>query len=166
MKPVSLCLVHLGAQGLELIKAYPDVLPEEITNQVILKSMPMGAKPGDFLTANIDANNFSGYVFQIPSKDGRDNLASLVAVYETENYNPNMIKKMFSFTLEELQKNQLVDIKTISKILPEMYNGIAKGHLKIKISSIVMLEFTFESEEKQKNKTQEIVSNVKNELWR
>ena len=27
-KPISLCLVHMGKTGLELVRSYPDVLPE------------------------------------------------------------------------------------------------------------------------------------------
>jgi len=62
-----------------------------------------------------------------------------------------------------------VNIKTIEKILPEIYNGMSKGHLKIKISSIVTLEIDFitkEEKESPTNPTEEIVSDVQRELWK
>jgi len=52
MKPISLCLVQIGNKGIELVNSYPNVLPTEVTNQIILKSMPFGAKHGDFITTN------------------------------------------------------------------------------------------------------------------
>ena len=30
MKPISLCLTHMGKSGLELVKSYPDVLPNPV----------------------------------------------------------------------------------------------------------------------------------------
>ncbi|MHA1818129.1 MAG: hypothetical protein ACTSVN_03205 [Candidatus Heimdallarchaeota archaeon] len=53
--------------------------------------------------------------------------------------------------------------------MPEIYNGMSKGHLKIKISSIVTLEIDFitkEEKESPTNPTEEIVSDVQRELWK
>jgi hypothetical protein len=128
--------------------------------------MPIGAKHGDFITTTVGANTITGYVFKLPSVEGRDNLASIVAVYDNDEYNPAQLKKVFSFTLSELEKNDLVSMDTLTDILPQMYKGISKGQLKIKISSVVTLEFKFEGDEKKGSEADNIVSNVKNELWR
>ena len=48
MIPISILLVHMGSRGLEMVKAYPDVLPQGIINQIVLKSMPLGAKKRGF----------------------------------------------------------------------------------------------------------------------
>ena len=172
MKPINLCLVQIGNKGIELVNSFPNVLPAEVTNQIVLKSMPFGAKHGDFITTNSGQLFLSGYVFKIPRENERDNLASIVAVYDSEKYNPPAIKKLFSITIEKLTENKLVNIETIEKILPEIYNGMSKGHLKIKISSIVTLEIDFITEEEEEEKesltdpTEEIVSDVQRELWK
>ncbi|MBD3190302.1 MAG: hypothetical protein GF308_06645 [Candidatus Heimdallarchaeota archaeon] len=149
-----------------MVEAHPKVLPSEVTQQVAVKCMPLGAKHGDFLTTTVGSNTITGYIFAVPSETGRDNLASLVAVYNNDNFNPNELKKVFAFTLNELAKHDLVNLKTLKNILPEMYKGISKGKLKIKISSIVTLDFSFEDEEEQSDETKEIVSGLRDELWR
>ncbi|MBN1328178.1 MAG: hypothetical protein JXA54_01780 [Candidatus Heimdallarchaeota archaeon] len=165
IKPLALCLVQVGKKGLEIVDSYPKILPKEIESQIAFKCMPFGAKDGDFLSANITETYFSGYVFRVPEKQGRDNLASLVVVFDTENYNPISFKKVFSLTLEKLAENNLVTLNNVQKLLPEMFNGITKGKLRIKISSIVMLEFDFEDINEKKDKKEEIISQVKRELW-
>ena len=165
MKPISLCLVQMGAKGLELVKVYPDVLHEETLNQIVLKSMPMGAKEGDFTSNSIGDSAFSGYIFSIPSKVGRSNIASLVAVYNDMKYDSEDIKKVFSYTVTELHKRNLDDVETITRIIPNLYKGIAEGHLKIKISSVVTLEFNFK-EEKLTDKNGESISGFTEDLWK
>ena len=117
VKPVSLCLVQMGSKGLELVKAYPNVLPEEILNQIVIKSMPFNAKNGDFASSTVGDTVFSGYIFSVPSENERDNIASLVAVYNNMNYDSNSIRKVFAFTITELKKNNVADIETLSKII-------------------------------------------------
>jgi len=158
--------VQIGRKGIEFVNSYPKILPVEATNQIVLKAMPLGAKPGDFITTNTGQMFFSGYVFQVPREKERDNLASIVAVFSSESYNPTKNKKLFSVTIEKLRENKLVSIETIQKILPEMYNGISKGHLKIKISSIVTLEFDFATDNENSDPTEEIVTDIQRELWR
>jgi len=165
MKPVSLCLVQMGQKGLELVKAYPDVLPESTINQIVIKSMPMGAKEGDFTSSTVDDTVFSGFIFALPSEVGRANIASLVAVYNNMKYDSETIKKVFSFTVTELKKKNLVDVETLTKILPNLYNGLVEGQLKIKISSIVTLEFNFK-EEKAANKDDEAINGFGKDLWK
>ena len=165
MKPISLCLVQMGQKGLELVKAYPDVLPEETLNQIVLKSMPMGAKEGDFTSSTAGDTVFSGYIFSIPSKVGRSNIASLVAVYNDMKYDSETIRKVFSYTVTELHQKKLDDVETITKIMPNLYKGITEGQLKIKISSVVTLEFNFQ-EEKAKDKNGEAINGFTKDFWK
>ncbi len=166
MKPINLCLIHVGKKGLELVGSHPKSLPTEIMNQILLKSMPFGAKPGDFLTTSTGNNCFSGFVFRVPSNIGRDNLATIMAIFDSEDYNPNSVKKLFSTILEKLQENDLVKMETMVNLLPEMYRGMSKGYLKLKISSVVTLEFDFKSEDKERDQTERKVSDIRRELWR
>lgn len=165
MKPVSLCLIQMGNKGLELVKAYPDVLPEQLVNQIVIKSMPMSARDGDFASSTVGDTVFSGYVFSVPTQADRDNIATLVAVYNDMKYDSEIIHKVFSFTVTELKKKNLVDIDTVKKILPNLYNGLAEGHFKIKISSIVTLEFDIKKEDEQ-DKDQEALSGFGKDLWK
>lgn len=165
MKPISLCLVQMGNKGLELVKAHPNALPKEILNQITIKSMPLGAKDGDFTSNTIGETVFSGYVFSLPTREGRDNIASLVAVYDNMRYDREAIRKLFSFTITELRKHNLVELQTIEKILPKLYTGLIEGHVKVKISSVVTLEFDFKREE-EIDKDQEALNGFKKDAWK
>ena len=165
MKPISLCLVQMGQKGLELVSAHPNVLPEDMVNQIVIKSMPMSAKDGDFSSATVDNAVFSGYVFSVPSEVGRDNIATLIAVYNDMKYDSEVIRKVFSFTVDELKKKNLADIQTITKILPNIYTGLVEGQLKIKISSVVTLEFDIK-EKKENDKDLEALNGFGKDLWR
>lgn len=149
MKPQCLCYVNMGADGFNIVKAHPDVIPEEELRNIALKSMPMGAKDGDFTTNTVGNAVISGYVFSIPSKKNRDNIGSLVAVFNSMDYQPKVINKVFSFTITELKKNNMVTDESITKILPNLYDGIVKGKLKIKISSVATLEMSVDEESSQ-----------------
>jgi len=165
MKPISLCLVQMGKTGLELVKAYPNVLPEDILNQIVIKSMPFNAKEGDFTSSTVGDAVFSGYIFSIPSPGDRDNIASLVAVYNNMNYDNKAIRKVFAFTISELKKNNVADIDTLMKILPNLYTGLVEGRLKIRISSVVTIEFDLQYED-EKDKDMESLNGFGRDLWK
>lgn len=166
MKPISLCLTHMGKSGLELVKSYPDVLPEQILNEIVLKSMPMSAKDGDFSSSTAEGVIFESYIFTIPGEQ-RNNIASLVAVFDNSEYNRQVIRNFFSFTVAELQKNKLSDTNTYEKILPNMFDGLNKGRVKIKISSVVTLDFDFSfKEEKEKDRGEEFLDAMKDDMWK
>lgn len=164
IKTVSLCLVQMGQKGLEMVEAYPKSLPEEVYNKLVLKCMPLGAKDGEFTTTQVDDYIYSGYVFTIPSNDTRSNIASLAAIFDENISNPANLKKIFAYTINELRQNNLVSIETLKGILPSLYKGINEGHLKIKISSVVTLEFEF-SDEENNNEVEKKLNDMRNEMW-
>ena len=165
MKPVSLCLVTMGKAGLELVDSYPKILSQEELNEIILKSMPLSAKDGDFTLNTVGVNSLSGYIFAVPG-ESRTNIASLIAVFSSMDYNPQIVKKIFSFTIMELRKNNLVDLKLLANILPELYKGLSEQLLKIKISSVITLEFDFrDTKAKPKDPTKEIEEDLKKNIW-
>ncbi|MBD3191059.1 MAG: hypothetical protein GF308_10465 [Candidatus Heimdallarchaeota archaeon] len=150
-----------------MVDAYPNVLPKEILTEITVKSMPLSAKDGDFTTNTVSNENaFSGYVFSIPSEKGRDNIASLLAVFESMNYNPNIIRKVFAVTISELRKNNQIDEETLTNILPGLHQGLKKGHIKIKISSVVTIEFEIDETESDKDPTKEFVSDFSKDMWK
>lgn len=167
MKPISLCLVQMGDKGLELVKSYPNVLPEPIMNQVVVKSMPFNAKNGDFMTSTVADTVFSGYVFSVPSNQGRDNIASLIAVFSDMKYDTEVIHKVFSFTIGELKKHKIAEIDTVMKILPNLYKGFAEGQFNVKISSVVTLEFDFDKKKSEdEDRDQESLNSFGRDLWK
>ncbi|MEA2071731.1 MAG: hypothetical protein U9O98_10640 [Asgard group archaeon] len=156
----------MGPNGLELVTSYPEDLPKKIINEIIVKSMPMGAKPGDFTSNVISAKKaFSGYIFKIPSPSGRDNIASLVAVYKDINYDIKTIRKVFSIIINELKKTRLVNIKTVSQMLPNLYSGLTNGHILIRINSIKTIEIEIQDKSENKDSTETIVKNFSEEIW-
>ena len=106
MKPISLCLTHMGKTGLELVSTYPDVLPQPLINEIVMKSMPMSAKEGDYSSSTAEGIVFESYIFHVPGEE-RNNIASLIAVFDNSEYNRQSIRKFFSFTVTELQKHKL-----------------------------------------------------------
>lgn len=165
MKPTSLCLVQMGEKGLELVEAYPKTYSKEVLNQIAIKSMPLNAKEGDFSSATVGPAVLSGYVFSIPATEGRNNIASLVAVFESMKYNPESIRKIFSYIIIELKKNDLVTIDTLKALLPKLYTGISQGQLRIKISSVVTLDFTLEEDE-EVNEKKKSLDDFRNKMWK
>jgi len=156
----------MGKSGLELVKVYPDTLPQSILNEIVLKSMPLSAKNGDFASSTVQGSLIECFIFNVPGID-RNNIASLVAVYDNSKYDRDSVRKFFSFTVAELQKHNLSDTETFSKILPNMYEGLNKGKVKIKISSVVTLEFNFdEDEKKKKDRGEEFLDSLKGDVWK
>ncbi len=166
MKPISLCLVQMGKNGLELVKVHPKGVPESTLNQIVLKSMPMSSKEGDFSSSTADRCIFESYIFSLPGTDRR-NIASLIAIFDGPDYKREDIRKFFLFTITELKKNQIDNIEMITKILPHLYEGLSKKKVKIKISSIVTLDFDFTSEAKdEKDPGQAFTESMQNDLWK
>ena len=166
MKPISMCLTHMGKKGLELVKIYPDTLPKQTINEVVLKSMPMSAKEGDFASSTAEGVIFESYIFSVPGED-RGNIASLVAIYEKPDYNRENLRRFFSFTITELKKNNIADTSTLTDILPNLYEGLAKGKVQIKISSVVTLEFDFDEQDKKpKDRGEKFLEEMQGDLWK
>ncbi|MBD3190188.1 MAG: hypothetical protein GF308_06075 [Candidatus Heimdallarchaeota archaeon] len=166
MKPVGLALIQMGKTGLELVKSHPNVLPKETLNEIVLKSMPLSAKDGDYASSTAGGCVFESYIFSIPGKRRR-NIASLVVIFDKENYDRKTIRRFCSFTITELKKNNLADAETISEILPNLYNGLSERRMKIKISSVVTLSFDFdEKEQKDKKPEEKFVDSLKEDFWK
>ena len=111
LKPTSLCLIQMGQKGLELVKSFPAVLTSDELNKIIFQSIPFGSKEGDFVTRTVDNNVICGYVFSLP-KIGveRANIATLTAVYDSMDFQPKHIKRIFTLIVKELQKNRILSI--------------------------------------------------------
>ncbi|MCF2143899.1 MAG: hypothetical protein K9W42_09380 [Candidatus Heimdallarchaeota archaeon] len=167
MKPTNLCLTSIGKSGLELVTVVPDTIPNNILNEIVLKSMPLSAKAGDFASSTVEGYQIECFIFSVPGEK-RQNIASLVAVYDNPNYDRDTVRKFFSFTVTELQRYNMGDTNTFSKILPNMLEGLKKGKVKIKISSVVTLEFNFDddSKKKKKDRGEEFLESVKGDIWR
>ena len=128
--------------------------------------MPLSAKSGDFASSTVEGCIFESYIFSVPGEK-RSNIASLVIVFKNLSYDREEIRKFFSFTITELQTNNFADIQTLAKILPNLYKGLCQKHIKIKISSIVTLEFDFDDKEKIKgDREEELVDSIKSDFWR
>ena len=164
MKPVSLCLVQMGDKGLELVKAHPNVLPKQVLNELTYKSMPMGAKPGEFYSATVGDLYYSSYVFSLPREGTRDNIAAIIAVFNNMKYNIEGIRKVFSFIINELNSNKLLKTEIVEEIIPNLYKGFDSGHIKIKISSIATIDIDFANKDEPEEKDR--TNDLEDDLWR
>ncbi|MHA1199564.1 MAG: hypothetical protein ACTSQF_09585 [Candidatus Heimdallarchaeaceae archaeon] len=163
MKPLSLCLINMGTRGLELVKSFPDVIPSDSMNQLVYKTIPMGSNPGDFASTTFNDLNLTSFIFRIPTADQRDNLASLVAVFNTSNYDANSIKQVFSWVVTELEKKDLLATSTLEEILPKLYKGFNKGQFKIEITSTSTISFDFPKQGNDKNGN--AIDALSDDLW-
>ncbi|MFW9923820.1 MAG: hypothetical protein ACFFDW_11095 [Candidatus Thorarchaeota archaeon] len=106
---------------------------------------------------------FSSYIFTYPAI-GRDNIASLVVVFESMEYNSEMIKNAFAEIVLELRKQKIGIIDTLTKILPSIFLGIEKGFVKIQISSITTIEVKFADDE-EKDIKKKAVKSFTDDIW-
>ena len=107
--------------------------------------------------------NLSSFIFRIPSSDDRDNLASLVAVFSSADYDSKTIKQVFSWVINELEKKELLSTGTLENILPKIYKGFNKGHFKIEITSTSTISFDFKTEANDKNG--KAIDSLADDLW-
>jgi len=155
----------MGNKGLELVTAHPNVLPKKVLDELTYKSMPMGAKPGDFSSGSIGDLFYSSYIFPLPREDVRHNIGAIIAVFDDMKYNLEGIRKTFSCIISELDGKSLLKLDIIQEILPNLYTGFAKGAINIKISSVATISIKFddwESSEKEKDYTDDL----EEDLWK
>ncbi|NHJ48714.1 MAG: hypothetical protein FK733_13095 [Asgard group archaeon] len=167
MKPISLCLIQMGDKGLELVRAFPDVVPSHTLTEIITKSMPMGAKDGDF-TSNVigEKNAFSGYVFAIPSTIGRSNIASICAIFDNSSYDVNSVRKIFSLIINEMKKYDVIKTDILYKILPTLFKSFESDKITIKISSVVTIEIDNTGRDEPVEPLKKSVNNFESDMWK
>lgn len=146
--------------GLVLVRAFPESLPKRECTKIVFKCMPLGAEDGDFITQTVEKRIISTFIFTTPGKT-RNNIAALTAVFASDDYQPQFLKRLFSYTINELQRRKLLDIDLLSKILPDLYNGIIERRYKVKISTEVTLEF----QEKRKSNEKSAFDSFGDDVW-
>ena len=155
----------MGKKGLELVEAYPEIHETKNLNEIIIKCMPLGAKEGDFSTTAISKDiAFSSYIFTVPRTDDRDNIASIVAVFDTTNYDSLQVQYTFTEIINELKKNNLQIIETLQNLLPNILKGLSVGYLQIKVDSVVTVEIKYRTK-KEKEDPRKIVKDFKDDIW-
>ena len=165
MKPVSLCLVQMGKKGLELVEAYPNVLPKEYIDEITYKCMPLGGKAGDFLSAAVGDVFFSSYIFSIPQGDNeRDNIASIVAIYSNMDYNIAGTQKVFEVVLKKIKETTLLKMDFLQEVLPSIYKGFVKGKFTVNIKSMSTISIDFDSKEEDESKNES--DSFADDMWR
>ncbi|MHA1532138.1 MAG: hypothetical protein ACTSR6_09100 [Candidatus Heimdallarchaeota archaeon] len=163
MKPLSLCLVQMGDKGLELVSSHPKVLPKEVLNEITYKSMPMGAKDGEFVSSSVGDLFYSSYIFSLPREGSRDNICAIIAVFNDMKYNIEGIRRVFSLLIKELKTKTLLKLELMEELLPNLYTGFSKGNIRIKISSIATISIDFDTKEEEPvDETNEL----EDDLWK
>ncbi|NHJ85767.1 MAG: hypothetical protein FK734_09915 [Asgard group archaeon] len=154
----------MGQNGLEFVTTYPNECSPDIQKDILLKSMPLGAKDGDFISAIINLPIvMSSIVFSVPTNKGRDNIASLLVAFDSMQYNPEIIQLNFSKILNALKKQPHFNIQILTELAPKIFDGIYNA-INIKITlkhTIIKLDF---NELYLKNKKDK-VSAFKKDLW-
>jgi hypothetical protein len=154
----------MGDKGLELVKSHPQVLPKEVLSEITYKSMPMGAKAGEFSTAAVGDLFYSSYIFKLPTEGKRDNIGAIVAVFNNMKYNIDGLRKVFSFIVKELDSKALLKTDIIEEIMPNLYKGMQTGQIKIKISSVATIDINFGDEEATEER--DCTNDLEDDLWK
>ena len=164
IKPTSICLVRLGANGFEIIKVYPDVIPKKALMEISVKCMPLGAKDGDFISTTIAGNYvISSLVFSSPSNQFRDNITSIVAVFLSMDYNPVVLKEIFSIIVNRIRELELDLMETLALNLEKIYKGFNKSVIKLSANSKEIIEINLDKILKE-NK-EKAVKSFKDDIW-
>ena len=154
----------MSKKGLEIAEVVPNILNQEILKEIALKSMPLGAKEGDFTTVTLsDKKIFSGFIFTVPHLLTRDNIASLIVVFESMNYNTGIIQERFTELINSLKKHNVISVEKVNELLPDLFEGIITGkcRLSIKRGLDIDLDFTdLEAKFAKKDKIKEFTSDV------
>ncbi|NPE08727.1 MAG: hypothetical protein GNW80_10645 [Asgard group archaeon] len=154
----------MSKKGLEVTKVYPNILNQAIINEIALKSMPFGAKEGDFTTITLSDNKiFSGLVFTVPHLLSRDNIASLIAVFESMSYNAEILQENFTLLINSLKEFNVISSDKVTDLLPEIFAGIKleKFNLNIKRGKNITFNFTnLDAKFVKKDKLKEFTSDV------
>ncbi|NHJ05986.1 MAG: hypothetical protein EAX90_14255 [Candidatus Heimdallarchaeota archaeon] len=157
-------MVQLGTNGFDIIKVYPEVLSKNLLTEISIKSMPFGAKNGDFTTTTVARNNtISSYVFSSPSNQFRDNVASIIAIYSNMEYNPELIHQIFSLIINKIKETDKDIITTVSNNLENIFRGFSKDTIKIKLESNKNVELKLDR--LLSSKTQKVVKSFKDDIW-
>ena len=164
IKPTSICLVRLGADGFEIIKIYPDVIPKKALTEISVKCMPLGAKDGDFTSTTVTGNYvISSLVFSSPSNQFRDNISSIVAIFLSMDYNPEVIRKVFSLIVNRIRELELDLIKTLAQNIERIYQGFNRSIIKITANSQKIAEIKLD--EIIKEKKEKAVRSFQDDIW-
>ena len=163
-KPLCLCVSIMCKKGLEIDKVYPNILHQEIINEIALKSMPLGAKEGDFTTVTLsDKKIFSGLIFTVPHLLTRDNIASIIAVFESMSYNAEILQENFTLLVRSLKESNVISSDKVTDLLPELFEGIKLGKFDMNIKRGKNVAFDFSNLEAKfvkKDKIKEFTSDV------
>ncbi len=154
----------MGTKGLEVVKVHPNILNEKTLNEIALKSMPLGAKENDFITVTLaDKKVFSALIFTVPLQLGRDNIVSLIAVFESINYNAEIIQKNFVKIISNIKEIFDISIEVVSKLLHDIFEGIKREKFKLNLPSNITIDLDFSGLELKSKKDK--VKNLTSDVW-
>ncbi len=154
----------MGTKGLEVVKVHPNILSEKTLNEIALKSMPLGAKENDFITVTLaDKKVFSALIFTVPLQLGRDNIVSLIAVFESINYNAEIIQKNFVKIISNIKEIFDISIEVVSKLLHDIFEGIKREKFKLNLPSNITIDLDFSGLELKSKKDK--VKNLTSDVW-
>ena len=162
MKPKSLCFVFAGSKGVELVRAYPEVLSKKDIKRLITKCIPYSAKGGEFEELQIDDSYIACYVFTMDVYL-KEKLCALAIVFDSGDYKKDIVRDFFIETLADLHDKQLLDFENLANLLPDLYKKLLTYFYKFKVSSTVSIEINVP--EKKKKPQKDHVEFIVEDVW-
>ena len=165
VQPMNICLILKGKSGLDLISVYP-TLAKKINLEVILeKCMPPGAVNGDFITEIISNEiAIASYIFSEPIDYTNDNLAAIVAIFNTPHFDSKQVAYTFTNLISELKKAQVYLIESLKGLLPNLLKGLKVGYFSFKTSSQSTIEIKYRKP-KEKENVNEVLRRFTEDVW-
>jgi hypothetical protein len=161
MKPRSLCFVFAGSKGVELVRAYPEILSKKEINRLITKCIPYSAKGGEFEELQVDDSHIACYVFTMDVYL-KEKLCALAIVFDSDEYKKDIVREFFVETLADLHDKKQLDFENLANLLPDIYKKLLTHFYKFKVSSTVSIEINVPKKKKkpQKDDVEVIVEDV------
>lgn len=162
MKPRSLCFVFAGSKGVELVRAYPEVLAKKEIKRLITKCIPYSAKGGEFEEIQVDDSHIACYVFTMDVYL-KEKLCALAIVFNSAEYKKDIVRDFFIETLADLYDKKILDFENLANQLPNLYKKLLTYFYKFEVSSTVSIEI--DVLEKSKGPVKDDVEIIVEDVW-
>ncbi|MBD3192101.1 MAG: hypothetical protein GF308_15755 [Candidatus Heimdallarchaeota archaeon] len=168
MKPICLCLLRKGAQGVDLIEIHPNVLPNVIINEIRNEIFGKDDETEKFITETIGEYGLLSFKFTIFNEQNFPEIISLTFIYPSQKFKSKAAERFVPILISKLAEKSILKLDILQQILPQLYRGFRENKLTIKISSVTEIAFNFIEEEKEQapNNETKAIEAITNDIWK
>ncbi len=121
-----------------MLKIYPpNLIPKSIQDEIAMKSMPIGAKEGDFVTVVLGGFQAATMILEVPSfekTDGRPTHLGLGVILD-DNDNPMTYRRMLRQIIFALQIDDHTFYDEIKKVPKKLVESFKRPRFRLKLAN-------------------------------